>query len=305
MLARRVFQIAVLLSLLSLSLASGAGNDWEEKRNEDGRMVQQMKIEAPTMTEEDQYGYNMPDKYRCDSCKAVVFHLTAALQKRQPKNRRLHEWEYNEVFEETCQDAFEGYGIKLVNGENALSGPGLKQPDNLAPGGAMIQMGGDSWKKRLSEICRKLIYDKVGEDELYDTFQSKGEIPESMCWKEMRQCSVGPKAQKSKKKAPEKKLERKTPEKGVKSQKPTKAEEKDATQEQMKIQVNADATITHIAQADSNQSSTGHQMNLETFMKSMAVQDPLGTDDISRSRSRQEWERLIVAMAGKIYSRST
>merc|ERR1712046_131213 len=270
-----------------------------------GRMVQQMKIEAPAMTEEDQYGYNMPDKYRCDSCKAVVFHLNAALQKRQPKSRRLHEWEYNEVFEETCQDAFEGYGIKLVNGENALSGPGLKQPDNLAPGGAMIQMGGEGWKKRLSEICRKLIYDKAGEDELYDTFKSKGEIPESMCWKEMGQCSVGPKAPKSKKEATEKKPEKKTPEKSGSRNNPKKAEEKDISKEQMKIQVNADATVKPVAEPDNNQSIAGDRMNLEAFMRSMAMHDALGTDDFSRSRSRQEWEKVIVAMAGKIYSRST
>merc|ERR1712185_323244 len=123
-------------------------------------------------------------------------------------------------------------------------------------GGAMIQMGGDSWKKRLSEICRKLIYDKVGEDELYDTFRSKGEIPESMCWKEMRQCGVGPKAQKSKKKVQEKQPEKKTREKSGNSNKPKKPDQKDITQEQMKIQVNADATVTSIAQEDANKSRT-------------------------------------------------
>lgn len=39
---------------------------------------QTLKIEAPSMTEEDQYGYNMPDRYKCDACRAVVFHLNEA-----------------------------------------------------------------------------------------------------------------------------------------------------------------------------------------------------------------------------------
>merc|ERR1719191_223534 len=179
MFGRALFHVVVLLSLLSLGLG------WEEKRNEEGRMVQQMKIEAPTMTEEDQYGYNMPDKYRCDSCKAVLFHLNEALTKRHPKSRRMKQWEYNDLFEETCQDSFEGYGIKLIDGENALSGPGLKQPDSLAPGGAMIQMGGQGWTNRLSELCRAIVYDKVGEEELYEKFYADLKIPESMCYAEM------------------------------------------------------------------------------------------------------------------------
>jgi hypothetical protein len=27
---------------------------------------------------QDQYGYNMPDRYKCDSCRAVVHHLNEA-----------------------------------------------------------------------------------------------------------------------------------------------------------------------------------------------------------------------------------
>merc|ERR1712139_121366 len=110
--------------------------------------------------------------------------------KRHPKSRRMKAWEYNDLFDETCADAFEGYGIKLINGENALSGPGLKQADSIAPGGAMIQMGGDGWKKRLSEICRKLVYESIGEDDLYESYQRNGKIPEAMCWKEMAQCGT-------------------------------------------------------------------------------------------------------------------
>merc|ERR1712224_838637 len=91
--------------------------------------------------------------------------------------------------EETCNGAFEGYGVKLIDGKNTLSGPGLKQPDSPAPGGAFIQMGGQGWTNRLSEMCRTIVHDKVGEDDLYEKFYSDRKIPESMCYKEMGQCS--------------------------------------------------------------------------------------------------------------------
>lgn len=255
------------------------------------------------MTEEDQYGYNMPDKYRCDSCKAVVFHLGEALKSRQPKSRRMKEWEYNELFEETCNTAFEGYGIKLVDGENALSGPGLKQPDSLAPGGAMIQMGGDGWTKRLSEICRKLVYDTVGEDELYERFRNDGEIPESMCWKEMTQCSLGPKMHqpKSLKKTPEKKSS--STGKTVNAGTAKKGRPKDGSKERLQVQVSPDATVTPTTLAKVNKTAKSEEINLETFMQSMAMHDGLSKDDFSRARPRQEWEKLIVAVAGKIYNK--
>merc|ERR1711974_274314 len=147
---------------------------WETKVDQEGRKMQSMQIQAPSMTEEDQYGYTMPEQYRCDSCKAVVYELNSALKAKQPKSRRLHEWELQEIVDETCKTGFQGYGIQLINGQNALAGPGLKRNTDLAPGMGAIQMSGDSWKNRLGEICRKLVYDQVGEDELYEHFREGG-----------------------------------------------------------------------------------------------------------------------------------
>merc|ERR1719321_324794 len=173
----------------------------EVMREQEGRVMQQMQVEAPVLSEEDQWGQVMPDTYRCDACKAVVYHLNQGFKKRQIKSRRMHEWEYNEVFEETCDSAFQGYGIKLIDGKNALSGPGLKQPDNLPPGGAFIQMSSKGWDNRLSDMCRSIVYDKIGEDELYDKFHTNKKIPDSMCYEEMAQCGLKPKKSKGSKKA--------------------------------------------------------------------------------------------------------
>eukprot|EP00971_Amphidinium_carterae_P233819 4639648-Amphidinium_carterae.1 len=51
--------------------AGDVGAGWEEKKK-DGKVVQELKIEAPAVTEEDQYGYVMPERYRCDACKVSM-----------------------------------------------------------------------------------------------------------------------------------------------------------------------------------------------------------------------------------------
>merc|ERR1712146_175016 len=105
----------------------------------------------------------------------------------------------------------QGYGIKLIDGENTLSGPGLKEHESkIAPGSGAIQMGGESWTKRLAELCRKIVYEKVGEEEIYDMLYKKmraeadgassdadsalSEITTQVCIKETRDCSTGPRA---------------------------------------------------------------------------------------------------------------
>lgn len=271
-------------------LATSSGN-MEVKRNEQGRVVQQMKIEAPNLSEEDQYGYVMPDVYRCDSCRAVLFQLNQALQKRQMKNRRMHDWEYVELFEETCNSAFEGYGVKLINGKNTLSGPGLKQPDSPAPGGAFIQMGGQGWTNRLSEMCRTIVYDKVGEEELYEAFYSDGNIPEAMCYKEIRQCSSTSSQSKKVKSAKMKKAKAKTSS--------AIAQSKDVS--------SVDVQYDGLALTSSNANKTVYKkveaIDANGFLESLALEDGLDVHTYSRKRSRQEWERLLVSMAGKIFSR--
>merc|ERR1719160_822616 len=215
--ASLLVQASVPLVLVLLLLNGVAAQDQELKAERmdpanvaDGRQkVHEMKVEAPVMTEEDQHGYNMPERYMCDACQAVVFHLNQTLVRKHPKNRRFKEWEYTELFDEICANEFEGYGIKFMNGQNVLSGPALKARDDkfLQPGGAMIQMGGENWKKRMGEICRRFIYDEVGEEELYNRFYRGGELsPETLCFEVTKDCKKGEK--KETKKSAEKKTGR-------------------------------------------------------------------------------------------------
>jgi hypothetical protein len=241
--------------------SASASDNWETKVNEEGKNVQSLQIQAPSMTEEDQYGYTMPDQYRCDSCKVVVHHVSEALKRKQPKNRRLKEWEYHEVFDETCKTGFSGYGISLVNGQNVLSGPALKR-DNLEPGMGAIQMGGETWEKRLGEQCRKFVYEKIGEDEVYDHFREHGEVSEEMCFAETRDCKkpkLGPEiaieAKKVKKSSGEKK-----------ARKTSKAPELDAS----------------------------------AFMSQLAKKHGLAPTAYTAKRSFAEWEQVLLQASKRI-----
>lgn len=285
----KTFAFATLTKFVTSSIGNG---NMEVKRNEEGRVVQQMKVEAPSLTEEDQYGYVMPDIYRCDSCKAVVYQLNQALEKRQMKNRRMHDWEFVELFEETCNSAFQGYGIKLINGKNALSGPGLKQPDSPAPGGAFIQMGGQGWANRLSEMCRTLVYDKVGEEELYERFYSNGKIHESLCDKEIRQCS-GTSSKSATGKSSKKKAKAKA------SPAIAVAKSKDSSA----VEVKYDGAAASVTRTNKTGQEKVEAIDAKDFLQSLALEDGLDIDTYSSKRSRQEWEKLLVSMAGKIFSR--
>jgi hypothetical protein len=258
-----MFLIKLVFSC-AVSLLAQAG-EWESSVNENGQKVQSLKIQAPTMTEEDQYGYTMPDQYRCDSCKVVVYHLTEALKKKELKSRRLTEWEVQEVFDETCSSGFKGYGISHVNGESVLSGPALKR-ENLEPGMGAIQMGGETWEKRLGEICRKFVYDKVGEEELYDHFQKYREISEDLCFRKSRDCK---RVQHGPEPAVKEGIDRK--EKKQKKAKPLKGTE---------------------------------TIELETFMAKLAVKHGVTKPDYVRKRTFEEWESLLVEVADRMKTRS-
>jgi len=307
--------LAVLCQvLLVLSPALGEEDGWKQKTKEDGRVVQELKIEAPTMTEEDQYGHVMPERYRCDSCRAVMFHIVADMRKKQPKSRRLKQWEYTDAFDEICRSSFEGYGIKLVNGENQLSGPALRQDDALAPGMGAIQMGGESWNKRLGEICRKTIYEKVGEEEVYEAFYklfraetdeaaTSKALVEAICFNELKDCTTGPKP------LPKAKDSEEKADKAAKAKaKKEKAAKEKAAKAKAKATAEAEAKAARTA-ADSGASVTKatdgsgeEKVDVQAFLRKLAVRHGHTSDEYLAARTPKEWEKLIVATAGRIFN---
>jgi len=266
-----------------------AEKGWNEKTNEEGKVVQELKIEAPSMTEEDQYGYKMPDRYKCDSCRAVMFHLDVALKKAAPKSRRMKQWEYTDTFDDACKTSFEGYGIKLHNGENTLSGPGLTHADAISPGMGAIQMGGETWGKRLTEACKQIIYERMGEDELYDKFKADGGLSEDLCYNEVGDCKRTPEGPVT---PPKPKEEEKKP-KAKKAEKPKK-EKKEEKKEKKEKKESAKAATS--ADADG-------RVDAPSFLRNLAVKHGLDSSEYLTTRTEKEWEKLILAVAGRIYNR--
>jgi len=303
----------------------GSGDGWSEPRkNTDGKVVQELKIEAPSFTEEDQYGYIMPERYRCDSCKATMFHLEAGLKKTHPKSRRMKQWEYTDAFDAICKDDFGGYGVKLINGENTLSGPGLKNDEQLTPGSGAIQMGGESWSKRLGEICRKLVYEEVGEEEIYDVMYKRlrgdGEavdLGETLCKQELKQCQWRPQAGPRPPPVPDKKSSEVPKEKLVPDKakaKAEKAKEKAAKDKSKADAAKAKAEKTKAKEklefspatspaAKSPRKGGEEVVDIQTFLRGLAVKHGLTSDEYLASRTVAEWERLSVAVAGRIFNK--
>jgi hypothetical protein len=188
---------------------------WKKTTNEKGQRVQQMQVMAPALTEQDQKDARLPEMYRCDACMAVSHQIAARFAKKVKKN--MKSWDVMEIFDETCKEAsFPGYGVKLVDGENALSGPGIERDESLSPGGASIQMGGESWSRRLASECKEIVYDLVGEDEVYEMYKGK-DFGKKLC-KESGHCSGKAPEAKKKEKKEDKKSEKKTEKKAEKKE---------------------------------------------------------------------------------------
>merc|ERR1712050_364340 len=126
-------------------------------------------------------------------------------------------------FDETWAAGFQGYGVKLIDGKNVLSGPGLKHEEHLQPGMGAIQMGGEKWEKRMGEMCRKIVYESIGEQNIYEHFHAKKNLPESLCDEATRMCQTGAQEQ-NRNKNPKKTKHSKSNGKHVKKEKKTKVE---------------------------------------------------------------------------------
>merc|ERR1712048_598378 len=261
------------------------GSAAHDRGNEKGKVVQEMKIEAPAMTEEDHYGYNMPDQYKCDACKAAMYHLNEALITKHPKSRRLQEWEYQDIFDETCTEGFKGYGVKLVDGKNVLSGPGLRHDEHLQPGMGAIQMGGEKWEKRMGEMCRKIVYESIGEENIYEHFRAVGNLPQGLCEEATRMCQTGVQDQNR-----------------VKNQKKTKHSKNSGKQIKKEKKTKSKAKAAEEPARTEKPSNQGEALDLTSFLTQIAKDHDVPTSAYTQPRSRTEWERTILQMAGRLYS---
>jgi len=254
-----------------LSSAGGDGGDLAST-------LKDAQLRAPTMDEEEKLSKNMPERYRCDACKAVMFQLDKALRAKHFGSRRLKQWEYTDLFDEAChKGGFKGYGVKMVNGINELSGPGIEKEDPLTKHIGTMQFNSESWSERLAGLCRSFVYEKIGEDETYDMFysdfvaekgSSQGGITEALCFSELRQCGSGSDGE---------------------SSKPAKASAKQGKKKKK-----------NATKAATKKSGSG-ALSFDEFLVRLAEKHNLAEKEYAAPRAESEWEDAVLAMAGNIF----
>eukprot|EP00929_Paragymnodinium_shiwhaense_P074936 TRINITY_DN38327_c0_g1_i1.p1 TRINITY_DN38327_c0_g1~~TRINITY_DN38327_c0_g1_i1.p1 ORF type:complete len:285 (+),score=81.22 TRINITY_DN38327_c0_g1_i1:82-936(+) len=255
-------------------------------------------VSSPTQTEEDLHGYVMPEQYKCDSCKAVIHHINEEMQKKAPGNRRLPEWEYTDVFDETCEKSFDEYGVEDLNGQTVLSGPGL--PGNKktsAQGFGSVKMKGGKWKRRLQEFCKTMINDVVGAKALYDMYNEDGRLfDDEVCYRDTRDCSTA---------ETRRVLAEMDAKKAAKEPPPKKKSKKDKTENVPQTpKVNSGLNRAHEAQTGASGSAKPAAITAEAFFQNLAKKHKLPQDTYTKARTEKQWRKVLLEAAGKLLQSS-
>jgi len=298
---------------------------WKSTTNEQGQRVQQMQVMAPSLTEQDQKDTRLPEQYRCDACMAVAFHLNNRMKRQKVT---LASWEYIDLFEATCKEGeFPGYGVKLVDGENALSGPGIQRDESLQPGGASIQMGGDTWGRRLASECTEIVFDIVGEDEVYK-LRKAGDFGAALCGKAgycdntgIEKAKQGRKAAKAaaekEKKKKEDEKEKKKAEKQAKidageedeeeeerreAREAKKRKEKAAKEKKEKEEKKKKEEAEKRKLAAAEAAKTGGKLTWAQYVEGLIERGAVKDDFLFKSRTAKEWDLELLKATNKITS---
>merc|ERR1711939_894421 len=251
------------------------GGGWKKTVNDQGQRVQQMQVMAPALSEQDQKDARLPEQYRCDACMAVSHQISQKFAKNTKK--KMKSWDVMEVLDDTCKEAaFPGYGVKLVDGENALSGPGIERDESLQPGGASIQMGGESWSRRLASECKEIVYDLVGEDEVYEMYKRK-DFGKKLC-KASGHCTDKASASKKKKKKEEDK-------KPKADKKPDQKTDKKVEKKEAKA-----------PKADPKKDP----ITFDEYVKKLSSRGLAGSDVFTNKRTQKAWDVELIKLSGKL-----
>lgn len=130
-----------------------------------------MKI--PEATEEEAGSKTIPDEFKCDACKAAIYHLTLAIDNVKPKDRQVlldsggkkavqaQAAQVAEALEDACdKDTFQDYGIKHLMVEDGQSGVKKLDGPALDVEGAGSTKGGGLWPSRLAGLCARIVGDE-------------------------------------------------------------------------------------------------------------------------------------------------
>merc|ERR1711953_593019 len=135
------------------------------------------------------------------------------------------------------------------------------------------------------EMCRKTVYESIGEEKVYEHFRAKGNLPPSLCDEATRMCKTGAQEQHR--------------HKNPKKTKQSKSNGKHLNQD-MNAKTKAQAS-EEPGQTEKS-SNEGEALDLVSFFTQIAKDHRVPTSAYTQQRSRTEWERTMLQIAGRLYS---
>lgn len=169
--------ITIMLVICSLSAHLGEPKLAGVEESEDKKSGT-LSFKPPALDDEDAHSLHMPQNLKCDACCVVAYQLQTKFSqahKKRPSLKVLPESIIYDITESICESKFDKYGIKDVNGQKRLSGPGLETAD--VPG---IMQGGGKWPNRLREMCAMYI-GEIGEEEIYEAYRKEDDFEKYLC----------------------------------------------------------------------------------------------------------------------------
>ncbi|XP_028653581.2 marginal zone B- and B1-cell-specific protein-like [Erpetoichthys calabaricus] len=184
--------------VVAAAVVYGLGRANSEKLGSDGTI----SFSAPSLDTEETHSSHMPQRLRCDACRAIAFQFKDYLSKAENKRTgktQLSESEYIDTIEQCCSQKWDQYGLKEVNGMKRISGPGLEEEEKMG----MVMLGGP-WPGRLYKMCHSYL----GEYEEADIYKAYRKNPhfleEFLCFGKNGDCTKS--GQIKKRKSSEKEL---------------------------------------------------------------------------------------------------
>ncbi|KAK7475200.1 hypothetical protein BaRGS_00033601 [Batillaria attramentaria] len=192
--------LLLLVNVITVHSEEADDEEADEATEEEPKIpdnFQTIKFSPADLTDEDQHSLHMPRDLKCDGCRIVAYLLSDRFQKMTEKfkksKRKFTESEVLDMVDYVCTDEgnrYQEYGVKDINGQRRLSGPGLETKD--VPG---IMQGGGRWPHRLQQMCAEYA-GELGEEEIFSAWQSGQHLDDFICRSEQLGSICPPKQKK-------------------------------------------------------------------------------------------------------------
>lgn len=165
--------------------------DEELEDDSDEPDIEAMSIDGQTIHfgipgEDDEFhNQHIPEEFKCDACYILVRKFREAFDKANKKRpslqKNLPESEIIDLLEDVCSSEWMDVGVKEVNGQPRLSGPGMAIENE--PG---IMQGGGKWPYRMHALCMDIL-GEIDEERIYSHYL-KGDMDTRICMMDYNVC---------------------------------------------------------------------------------------------------------------------